>query len=32
VKREEEVEVVLPTFESNEEVEIVIPPFAIKLK
>ncbi len=32
VKKEEEVEVVLPTFEIKEEVEIMIPPFAIKLE
>jgi hypothetical protein len=31
VKREEEVEAVLPTFEIKE-IEIVIPTFAIKLK
>jgi len=31
VTRDEEVEVVLPTFEIKEEVEIMIPPFAIKL-
>jgi hypothetical protein len=32
VKREEEVEKVLPTIETKEELEIVIPTFVIKLK
>ncbi len=31
VKGEEEVEVVIPTFEIKKEVEIVIPTFVIKL-
>ncbi len=32
MKKEEEVEAVLPTFEIKEKVEIMIPPFAIKLE
>ncbi len=32
MKRDEEVEVVLPTFEIKEEVERMIPTFVIKLK
>jgi len=32
VKRTEEVQIVLPTFEAKKEVEIVILAFAIKLK
>ncbi len=32
MKRDEEVEVVLPTFEIKEEVEKMIPTFVIKLK
>jgi hypothetical protein len=32
MKRDEEVEAVLPTFEIKEEVERVIPTFVIKLK
>jgi hypothetical protein len=32
VKREEEIEKVLPTIETKEELEIVIPTFVIKIK
>ncbi len=32
MKRDEEVEAILPTFEIKEEVERVIPTFVIKLK
>jgi hypothetical protein len=31
VKREEEVEIILPTSETKEELKIMIPTFAIKL-
>ncbi len=32
VKREEEVKIVIPTFEIQKEVETMIPTFVIKLK